>query len=304
MIENKAIFSGGTYLALGSFDGLHIGHITLIREIVKLAKDNNGKSMVYSFKNHPLSFIAKEKAPKLLMNNETKIKILKEENVDVIELVDFDENLMKNTPRDFIKNIVSRYNIKGIVVGFNYRFGFKNEGDTELLRKLSKEFNFNLKVMPPCLFSHEIVSSTNIRTLISDGKIFEANQLLPEPYSLYGIVIKGRQIGRTIGFPTANLQYDESYIKPAVGIYYTNVEYNKKIYKGITNVGYNPTVNGNNLSIETYILNFNEDIYGKHIKVFFLEKIRDEHRFNSVEELKAQLVKDKNYAEIRKIIIK
>lgn len=304
MEENNVNYQSGTYLALGSFDGLHIGHLTLINEIVKLARENKGKSMVYSFKNHPLSLISKDKVPKLLMNNETKIEILKKLDVDFVELVDFNEKLMKNSPREFIENLVVLYNVKAIVVGFNYKFGFKNQGDTELLEQLSNELNFELKVMPPCVYDNEIVSSTNIRSLISNGNLLEANKLLPEPYSLQGNVVKGRQIGRTMRFPTANLSYDEKYLKPSEGVYYTNVELDKKLYKGITSIGYNPTVNGNNLTIETYILNFNDDIYGKEIKVFFLEKIRDNQKFNSIEELKDQLNKDKQYAEIRKIFRK
>lgn len=293
----------GTYVVLGNFDGLHIGHMSLVKEAVRLAKKNNCYSMLYSFKNHPLKLINKEIAPKLLMTNENKIKVLKEKSVDIIKLVDFDETLMKTSPEDFILNLIKEYNVKGIIVGFNYRFGYKNMGTIELLKELSLKHNFLLEVMPAYTVDDSIVSSTIIRNLLSKGDLEEANKMLNRKYSLEGTVVQGRQIGRQIEFPTANLQYDTNFVIPAVGVYYTNVEYNGNIYRGITSVGNNPTVCGNKLTIETYILDFTEDIYNKVITVYFISKIRDEKKFNSLEELKAQLKKDKKYAKTQLISI-
>ena len=287
----------GIYVVLGNFDGLHIGHMSLINEAVKLSIENNCYCMLYSFKNHPLKLINKDIAPKLLMTNTNKVKTLQKKSVDIIKLVNFDETLMKTSPEDFILNLISEYNIEGIIVGFNYRFGYKNMGTIDLLEKMSTKYNFMLKVMPPCKVNNQIVSSTKIRNLISSGNLEEANIMLNRKYSLEGIVVHGRQIGRQMDFPTANLKYDKDFVIPAIGVYYTNVEYNEKLYRAITSVGNNPTVSGNYLTIETYILDFSGNLYDKHITLFFIKKIRDEKKFDSLDALKAQLNKAKNFAK-------
>lgn len=288
-----------TYVALGSFDGLHKGHMSLINKVIELAKKNGKKSMVYTFKNHPLTVINKEIAPKLLMDNETKSEILDALGIDIVNFVPFDNEFMRIQPEDFIHKLISHYNVKGIVVGFNWRFGYKNMGDTELLKKLSKDLGFELYVMESVKYDEEIVSSSNIRNLIVSGNVKDANKLLLRPYLLRGLIVKGKQLGRTIGFPTANLEFDENFVIPGVGVYYTVVELNSKIYRGITSVGYNPTVqtSDNGLTIETYILDFDADIYGKNIKLYFIEKFRDEIKFNSLDELTAQLQADAAYAK-------
>lgn len=289
--------SKGIYVALGSFDGVHRGHTLLIDEIVNLAEENKGKSMVYTFRNHPLSVIDKNKTPRILIDNKTKEEVLEELGVDILCLREFNNELMKLSPEDFIQNLVNEFNVKGIVVGFNYRFGYKNEGDLHLLKDLSKKFNFELYIKKAYTIKDEIVSSTKIRKLVSLGEIKKANEMLGREYVLRGEVVGGRRLGRTIGFPTANLKTLDNMLIPKMGVYYTNVEVQRKIYKGITSVGNNPTVNGKNTTIETYILNFNEDIYGETIKVYFIDRIRDEKKFSGLEELKIQLEKDKSFAK-------
>ncbi|HEY5560146.1 MAG TPA: bifunctional riboflavin kinase/FAD synthetase [Clostridiaceae bacterium] len=298
----KKPLKGNIYIALGSFDGLHMGHLKLISETIRLAKENDGKSMIYAFKNHPLSIINKEMTPKLLMDNESKLNILSKLGVDIVNLVDFDSNLMKLAPEEFIKKIVEYYNCKGIIVGFNYRFGYKNLGDLDLLDKLKDKYNFTLNVVPPVYYLEDIVSSSRIRNAISDGEIVKTKEMLTRHYMLTGSVMKGKQLGRTIGFPTVNLNYDKSFVLPKGGVYLTIVEYENKLYKGITNIGYNPTVADNKLSIETFILDFNMCIYENIIKLYFIDWIRDEKKFNSLEELKEQLIKDKYFANTSNII--
>ena len=146
------------------------------------------------------------------------------------------------------------------------------------------------------VYNNEIVSSSTIRHLIAEGNITKANELLGRPHTIIGEVIKGKQLGRTIGFPTVNLNYNKEYILPKGGVYYTLAEYDNNIYKAITNIGYNPTVEGGKLSVETYILNFDKQIYGEVVKIYFINRIRDEVKFNTIEELKQQLLKDKEYA--------
>lgn len=289
-------FKHNTYIALGSFDGLHLGHSKLVNKAIELANKNNGKSMVYTFKNHPLSIINKELVPKLLMDMDQKGKVLSNMGLDYLTLVEFDENFMKLSPEDFIANIVKKYNAKSIIVGFNYRFGYKNLGDVEFLKELSKKYKFKLYVIKPVKFKKEIVSSSHIRHIIADTcDIEKATSMLTRPYSIYGKVIKGKQLGRVLGFPTVNLDYNKEYLIPRGGVYFTIVEYSGLYYKGVTNVGYNPTVEDGKLSIETHILDFNKDVYGEELRIHFIHRIRDEKKFNSLDELALRVSEDKKY---------
>ncbi|MGH4052786.1 MAG: bifunctional riboflavin kinase/FAD synthetase [Clostridium sp.] len=285
-----------TYIALGSFDGLHLGHTSLINKTIELAKENNAKSMICTFENHPLSVINKEICPKLIMDNETKVNLLEEIGIDIVNLVNFDKEFMNITPEEFIKNMVNLYNAKGIIVGFNYRFGYKNLGDVEMIKSYSGILGYKLYVCEAITINNEVVSSSIIRHLIDEGSIIKANELLGRPHTVIGKVIKGKQLGRTIGFPTVNLNYDKKFILPKGGVYYTIVEHENTFYKAITNIGYNPTVEGGKLSVETFILNFNKQIYGETIKIHFINRIRDEVKFKTIDELKIQLLKDKDYA--------
>lgn len=296
-------FNKDVYVALGSFDGLHKGHLTLIDKVVELSKNNDGLSMVYTFRNHPLEVIDESKAPKIIMDNEEKLEVLSKKGIDVACFIEFNKRFMTIEPEAFIKEIIDKFNVKGIIVGFNYKFGFKNKGDITLLEKLSEKLGFELYVMNALEENGKVISSTLIRELIRGGLINEANKLLTRFYSIKGKVIHGKQLGRTIGFPTANLNITENTVLPAMGVYYTNVEIDGKIYKGITNVGNNPTVNGNNITVETNILDFFDDIYDKEIRVYFIEKIRNQEKFDSLEVLKGQLENDKNFAKHRKFKI-
>lgn len=293
----KYIQNSNNYIALGSFDGLHIGHLSLIYKVVEIAKKNNGKSMVFTFENHPKTLINKENVPKLLMDNDRKAEILRTHKVDIVCFQEFNFEFMKMTPREFVEFLVIKYNVKGFVVGFNYKFGYKNLGNVELLRKLQNEYEYELYVMEPCIYKDQVISSTRIRKSLEAGDVLHASKMLSLPYTLSGEIIHGKKLGRTIGFPTANLKYNENFILPKVGVYYTNIKVNNNIYKGITSVGKNPTVEGKYLTVETYILDFNKDIYGEKIDISFIEKIRDIKKFNGVEELKGQLEKDKAFAK-------
>ena len=290
-----------TYIALGSFDGLHLGHMSLIDRTVQLAKENNAKSMVYVFQNHPLTVINPEISPKLIMSNNTKIKLLEDSGIDIVNLVSFDKDFMKITPEEFIKNMVNFYNAKGIIIGFNYRFGYKNLGDVQMLQRYSRVLGYKLYVCEAVSKNHELVSSSKIRHLIAEGDVVKARLLLGRPIAATGEVIKGKQLGRTIGFPTVNLNYNKGYILPKGGVYFTTIEYDNIIYKAITNIGYNPTVESGKLSVETYILGFDKQIYDEVIKINFIKRIRDEVKFDSIEQLKKQLEEDRKYAYNQKI---
>lgn len=285
-----------TYIALGSFDGLHMGHLSLINKTIELAKENNIKSMVFTFKNHPLTVINSDIAPKLIISNDEKTKLLKDLGIDILNYAEFNDKFMKINPEDFICNLLKHYNAKGFVVGFNYRFGYKNLGDVDLLQNLSEKYNFHIYIVKPVKVNGEVISSSKIRHLISEGDISKANYFLTRTFMLEGKVIKGKQLGRKINFPTINLDYDKNIVLPKGGVYFTSIEYNNEKFKGITNIGYNPTVKDKKLSIETYILNFDKEIYNEKVKVFFHKRIRDEKRFESIEKLAEQLSKDKEFA--------
>lgn len=299
----KTIIKNKTCIALGSFDGLHLGHMGLINRTLELSKDSKIKSMIYTFKNHPLSVIDKDKVPKLLMDNETKLNLLDKLGIDIVNLAEFNYDYMKIPPEDFILNLHRCYNFVGLVVGYNFRFGYKNGGGIELLKSYSKKLRFNIEVINSVTYHNDIVSSSRIRNLIKSGYVEKANKMLLSPFMLSGKVIKGRQLGRMIGFPTANLEYNDNYIMPAVGVYFTLVEFKNKKYKGITSVGFNPTVQKeeDNITIETNILDFNKNIYGENIKLYFIQRIRDEIKFHSMQALAHQLNQDKKFAEIQNI---
>ena len=292
-----------SYVALGSFDGLHSGHLSLVNKIIELANENKGRSIVYTFKNHPRTLIKGATPPKLLMDNESKEEILEALGVDLIYFEEFNEEYMKLTPEGFIKYLCEKFKVKGIVVGFNYRFGYKNIGNIEMLKELSTKYGYELYVMEPCNYENEVISSTRIRDELLNGNVDKAMKMLNRPYIIKGKVVYGKKLVRTIGFPTANLDYSKEALIPRKGVYYTNVQWQGKIYKGITSVGNNPTVNGDKLTIETYILDFNNDLYGHNIKVYFIKKIRDEKKFNSIDDLVIQLKKDKDYALEEKFFV-
>lgn len=282
-------------VTIGNFDGIHKGHQVLIEKATEYAKKNNVISIVFTFKNHPVNYFKPNSVKNIITNND-KIKILKTMGVDYIINIPFDEYMTKISGDDFVKDIlIDKLGAKKIIVGHDFTFARNKEGNIALLQKLSKKYGFLLEIVNPVKIDDIRISSSYIRKLILDGKVEDACKYLGRNYKLSGEVIHSKKLGRTIGFPTANISINENIIIPKVGIYATKVYVNGEIYYGATNVGYNPTVNGKKLSIETNILEFNDDIYGKVITIEFLERIRDEKKFNGIEELKEQLQKDTKY---------
>lgn len=295
--KNYETFNKMNYIALGSFDGLHRGHLSLVKKAVTLAKEHNGKSILYTFKNHP-RILLKSKSPfKILLDNDSKLEILENENIDLVFFEEFNEDFMKLSPEEFIEYLCTKFKIKGIVVGFNYKFGYKNQGNVEFLKKLSNKYNYEVYIVETCTYLEEVVSSTRIREALLKGDIEIANEMLTRSYFIKGKVVTGKQLGRKLGFPTANLEYGDNIVLPKEGVYYTNTIWNNNIYKSITSIGNNPTVEGTKITLESFILEFNKDIYGDEIKVNFLKRIRDNVKFDSLDELVVQLNKDKLMAE-------
>lgn len=282
-------------ITIGNFDGLHKGHQVLIKEAVKSANTKGIKSVLFTFENHPSNYFAKSPIKNIITNKE-KLNRVKRLGIDIVVMIPFDEYMTKISPIKFVKEIlIEKLGAKKIVVGHDFTFARKKEGNTKLLEKLSNEYGFELEIINPIKINDIRVSSTYIRQLVAEGCVEKVKEYLGYNYEIKGQVIKCKQLGRTIGFPTANIEISDDLLIPRSGIYVTRVYVDGNVHYGATNIGYNPTVNGDKLSIETNILNFDEDIYGQVIKIEFLERIRDEKKFNSLDELKAQLKKDTDY---------
>lgn len=287
-----------TAVALGNFDGIHIGHQYLLKDNIVKAKSKNLKPSVLIFKNHTKTILKKGKESKvdILTSYDEKIQILKELGIEVVYVMDFNEDIMKLSPELFINDILlERLNAKLITVGFDYRFGYKAQGDSNYLKESGKINGFDVNIIEPIYVEGEVVSSTTIRNLILNGNIEKVNKFLGRNYSIRGTVISGSSRGRKLGFPTANIELKDRYVIPKTGVYKTFTYVDNGRLLSLTNIGFNPTFDEKELKIETYILNFDKNIYGSTIKVEFLEFIRDDVKFNTSEELKEQMNKDLLY---------
>ena len=278
-----------TAIALGNFDGLHLGHQKLINSMVIKSRKLGVKPSLLLFKNHTKTTIDKNR-PKIITNNEQKFRLAKNLGIEIIYLLDFDEKLMRLSGEEFIRNIIlEKMNGKLLTVGFDYRFGYKASGDANYLVELGEKYDFDVIVVEPVYIENNVVSSSNIRELISIGKIEETRKKLGRPYSFIGKVVPGSNRGNKLGFPTANIELIDNYVVPKTGVYITNTIIDNNRYISATNIGYNPTFNENILKIETHILNFDGNIYGKILEIEFLEFIRDDIKFDNTNDLIEQM---------------
>lgn len=284
-------------LTIGTFDGVHVGHQKIIKRINEEAKKNGGESVLFTFHPHPRLVLNPEANElKILQTQDEKIKKLERMGLDHLIIFPFTKEFSNIKAEDFIREfLVEKLHLHTIVVGYDHQFGKNREGSLEHLIKLSKIYPFNVIEIP----AHEIdevnVSSTKIRKALQAGNVEIANAYLNEAYEISGLVVKGKQLGRTIGFPTANIAISESHkLIPAFGIYAVRVEMeNFPTLYGMMNIGVNPTVTDENLvSVEVCIFDFDEDIYDKQISVYLLKRFRDEKHFSSLEELKTEIQLD------------
>lgn len=291
-ILNKLKSNENLAIALGFFDGVHLGHKAVINAAVDYAKKNNIKSAVVTFRQSPYVALNNVK-PNYIITLEEKIKAIKKLGVDYLYLSDFTEDLAKQTASDYLKNLVDDLHPKMIATGFNHYFGYNKSGGVDYLRLMQQEYGYEFKEINPIKLNEDFISSTAIRKALSNGDIPKANSMLGYRFYVKNEVIKGRQIGRTIGFKTANLKMPEKMINIPDGVYAVEVEVLGKKYMGIANFGSNPTVTDDSQKLlEVHIIDFNQDIYGELVKVSFLVKIRNEKKFQSLAELKAQIEKD------------
>ena len=281
-------------LSLGMFDGVHFGHISIINLLKSVAQENNLETAILTFWPHPRKVFNPNDEIKLLNTLNEKLNLLENANLDVVFLKSFDENFRNLTGEEFISQIlVEKLNVKHIIIGHDHVFGKNKSGNFELLQKLSKELDFVVQQLDAVKEGEFNISSTKIRNCLANGNIIGANKMLGYHYSVSGKVIDGKKLGRTIGYPTANIEVDELKLLPKKGAYIVEVYVKNKFYKGMLSIGTNPTVNGDKLTVEVYILDFNEDIYGDEITVKFRDFLHEEIKFESLEKLIERLDEDK-----------
>lgn len=277
---------------IGSFDGIHLGHQELIKETVKISIRKKLKSAVITFDPHPLTITNKTKHLNISTISD-KFNMIEKFNIDFLIIIKFDEIFSKISKNDFVNKYLLNINVKDVVVGSDFKFGYKGEGKAFEISTLSNNL-ITTKIIKIIKVDNEKIGSSKIIKLLNEGNIEQVNNLLGYNYSFSGYVIKGKQIGRTIGFPTANINNDDVKKMLKTGVYGVNVYYNDNVYLGMMNIGHNPTCNfTNDLSIEINLFDVNKDLYNQTLKIEVFCFIRDELKFNNVDELIAQLEKDK-----------
>ena len=271
-------------IALGYFDGVHIGNRAVIKSAVDFAKKNNTKSAVITFSDHPYCYF-KGVCPKYILTREEREKRIASLGIDYLYELNF-EDFAHLTAKEYLNNIlINHFHPISISTGWNHNFGKNKSGNVNFLEEQAKNYNYKYFKIPPQKINNEIISSTEIRKLLSKGNIEKANLMLGQNFSIEGEIVKGNQIGRTIGFRTANLVYPPELIELPYGVYAVDTTYGK----GIANFGIRPTINGSHTSLEAHILNFEKDIYGEIINVNFNKMIRTEKKFPSLDALKKQI---------------
>jgi riboflavin kinase/FMN adenylyltransferase len=287
-----------TIFTLGTFDGVHIGHTKIIERLLNSSSEEE-QSLLLTFFPHPRMVLQKESDIKLLNTIDERTQLLEKAGLQNLIIHPFDQAFSRLTAEEFVKNIlVDIFNIKKIIIGHDHRFGRNRTANINDLIRFGKEFGFEVEQISAQEIDEVSISSTKIRNALDEGKIQLANEYLGYAYFFSGIVIHGKKLGRTIGFPTANLKIAESYkLIPAQGVYAVKCRIGNQQVNGMLNIGTNPTVEGQNLSIEVHLFDFNRDVYQQKITVELIERIRDEQKFKSVDALKLQLHKDKDFAQ-------
>ena len=282
------------YIALGVFDGVHLGHQKLIKLTVDKAKKNDGISMVVNFDPHPDIIINPESNVFLLTTLEERISLIKDLGVDVFLIIKFNKVMSKMPPEDFISKIlVDSLQAKELFVGFNYKFGFQGKGNPDILREYSKFYKFKTNILKPITANNTIISSTRIKDYIKSGEIKKAKKLLGHAITISGRVISGKGRGRKLlNFATANIETPSDKILPVNGVYLVEIKIDNKKYYGLVNIGIKPTFKESERTIEVHIINFNKKIYNKKVVVNILKKIREEKYFKHPSLLKKQIEDD------------
>ncbi|AYN02283.1 bifunctional riboflavin kinase/FAD synthetase [Chryseobacterium sp. 3008163] len=285
-------------LSLGMFDGVHLGHKYIINELKKVGSENNLETAILTFWPHPRFVFNPNEDLKLLNTIDEKKFLMEKYAIKNLFVKEFDDEFRNLTGEEFVRQIlIEKLNVKYLIIGYDHSFGKNKSGNFELLQKLSTELDFEVEQMEAINIHENNISSTKIRNALLAGNIKEANEMLGYSYSISGTVVHGKKLGRTIGYPTANIETESIKLLPKKGAYIVEVFIKDQLYKGMLSVGTNPTVNGEKLTIEVYILDFEGDIYDKNITVKFRDFLHEEIKFEGLDKLIERLDEDKRLTE-------
>jgi riboflavin kinase/FMN adenylyltransferase len=286
-------------ITIGTFDGVHLGHQALFRRMVEYANEIDGETVVITFFPHPRIVLGLDSEHLRFINTqERKINRIEEAGIDYLVIIPFTKEFAAISSETFISDfVIEKVHPVKIIMGYDHHFGRNRQGGYDLLKEMGKQNGFTVEKVEAQQANDVAISSTKIRKLLEGGNVRAANSLLGYEYSLNGNVVKGKSIGRDLGFPTANIEVADEYkLIAAVGVYACRVQYMGRIYNGMSNIGYRPTVNKGELTIEVNIFDFDQQLYGEEIVIYFVDRMRDEKKFESLEALKRQLIKDKHNA--------
>jgi len=288
-------------VTIGTFDGVHLGHQQIISRLQEIAQKRGGETVIFTFHTHPRLVTApNETNLRLLTTLKEKTKLFEQYGIDHLVVYQFNKAFSELSNSEFVENIlVKQMRTHCLVVGYDHKFGKNREGDFDYLQRCATKFNFEIEKLDVLTVEKDSVSSTKIRHALENGMIEKANRYLGYRFTLHGTVVDGKQLGRKLGFPTANIEASDKHkIIPGYGVYAVKINIENKVHNGMLNIGTRPTFNNNadNRSIEVNIFDFNDNIYGKEITLEFVGKIRDEQKFDGIESLVAQLHKDKKMA--------
>lgn len=279
-------------LTIGVFDGVHLGHRHLMAKLTDLSHQQGLTSGVITFNRNPREVLAPRTRLPFLTDIERRIELLKSEGVDEVISLSFTPEFATLSPKEFLGLLKKRLRMRGLVIGPDFALGKNREGDSDVLRKLGEELNFSLTVVPPLKIDGQVVSSTAIRKALAEGDMKRAQKLMGRHFRLHGRVVRGDRRGVELGFPTANIDTDREQALPADGVYTSRVFINAQDYPAMTNIGLHPTFGGDQRLVEVYIMDYKGDLYGRELTVDIIERLRGELKFDSPEELKAQIAED------------
>ena len=283
-------------LALGNFDGLHRGHLKIIERVRRGAAEHGGTPMAMTFDPHPPRVVRPDKAPPLLMTKTQRLEALHRAGITCVAVVRFTHELSEWDPETFVRTVLADWlRVSEVWVGANFLFGHGRSGNFSLLRTLGQRHGFRADKIDPVRYKDFVVSSTRIRRLVAEARMDEAGALLGHPYYVDGTIVEGQKRGKTIGFPTANMVTDNELIPPH-GVYATTMTVDGVVHAALTNIGVRPTFNETEATIETHLLRYSGDLYGRGVRLSFVQRLRDERKFDSVDALRAQIEADERRA--------
>lgn len=284
-----------SFVTIGTFDGIHIGHQKILKDLIQSAKKEGKKSVLLTFFPHPRMVLQQNVSIELLNTIEEKSVLLEKMGLDYLIIHPFSKEFSRLTALDFVRDVlVNQLNTSKLIIGYDHHFGKNREGNIDQLREYSQLYDFEVEEIPAQDIDDVAVSSTKIRNALHEGLLKTANNYLGYNYMVSGIVVNGKKLGGKIGFPTANINVKESYkLIPKTGVYVVKTTINGLVYNGMLNIGYRPTVDGKHQTIEAHLFDFDGDLYGKSLEIEFLYFLRDEQKFDSVDDLILQLKKDK-----------